>query len=134
MIRVVLDSNVYISALLFGGNPRMVVELAQMGAFPTLTSPHIVAEIEEVLQRKFAWRETRIRSAANATWRTATLTLPTARITDCPDADDNRVLECAVAGRAHFIVTGDRHLLDLHPFRRISIVTPRQFLDAVPWV
>jgi putative PIN family toxin of toxin-antitoxin system len=134
VIHVVLDSNIYISALLFGGNPRSVVELAQMGAFQAFSPEHIGAEVEEVLRRKFAWRETRIQAAANATWRTAIQTGPTARIADCPDPDDNRVLECAVAARAHFIVTGDRHLLDLNPYRRISIVSPRQFLDAVPWV
>lgn len=134
MIRVVLDSNVYISALLFGGNPRKIVELAQTGAFHTFTSSPIVAEIEEVLRRKFAWREARIRAAADATWRIATQVECGEELTDCPDPDDNRVLECAIAGRAHFIITGDRDLLELHPYRRVSIVSPRVFLDAVPWV
>jgi uncharacterized protein len=44
--------------------------------------------------------------------------------------DDNRVLECAVKGSAHYIVTGDRHLLKLGTYESISIVTVRQFLDA----
>ena len=134
MIRVVLDSNVYISALLFGGNPRRVMELAQAGVFQTFTSPEIIEEIEDVLRRKFGWRETRIRGAANATWRIAMQAARAEELKDCPDPDDNRILECAVAGRAHFIITGDRDLLGLHPYRRIAIVSPRAFLDAIPWV
>lgn len=131
MIRAVLDSNVYISALLFGRNPRIVIELAQVGAFETFTSAQIVDEIEEVLRRKFGWSQSRIRAAAKRTWRAAAEMDPEQALTDCPDPDDNRVLECAVAGVAHFIVTGDRDLLQLQPYRGVSIMTPRVFLDAV---
>ena len=59
---------------------------------------------------------------------------PTERITDCSDPDDNRVLECAVASKAGFIVTGDNALLRLNPFRNIQIVTAAQFLDGKPWI
>jgi predicted nucleic acid-binding protein len=46
------------------------------------------------------------------------------------DPDDNRVIECALAGRAHFIVSGDRHLLGLNAYEGIPIVTIRQFMSA----
>ena len=47
------------------------------------------------------------------------------------DADDNKILECAVACKADFIVTGDNHLLKLREFRKIRIVSPKEFLDAL---
>ena len=49
----------------------------------------------------------------------------------CRDPDDNRILECAVAGQADTIVTGDKDLIVLHPFRGIQILTVRQFLDTL---
>jgi predicted nucleic acid-binding protein len=48
------------------------------------------------------------------------------------DDDDNRILECALAADASFIVSGDHHLLALRTYKSISIVTPRQFLEALP--
>jgi putative PIN family toxin of toxin-antitoxin system len=117
MIRVVLDSNVYLSALLFGGNPRTVLELAQARAFGLVISMSIIQEIESVLKTKFLWTDTMIRRAAAETWGTAHKVKPEMKVDDCVDPDDNRVLECALASNAGFIVTGDRHLLRLTPFR-----------------
>jgi len=132
--RAVLDSNVYLSAVLFGGNPRLIVELAQSGLIETIASGAIVAEVEETLRRKFDWSEMKIRAVGSATWRAAIQVVPRITVTDCIDPGDNRVLECAVAANVNFIVTGDRHLLDLNPYGRTAILTPRQFLDAAPWV
>jgi putative PIN family toxin of toxin-antitoxin system len=131
MISAVLDSNVYISALLFGGNPRRVVDLAHGTAFSTFLSQAMVDEIEDVLRRKFQWSEVRIRAAGAATWRLAARVNPSVQVDACPDPDDNRVLECAIACQAHFIVTGDHHLLDLQSFRGITIINSRQFLEIV---
>ena len=49
-------------------------------------------------------------------------------ITECRDPDDNKFLELAVSSKASFIITGDQDLLSLHPFRRVAILTPEQFL------
>ena len=54
------------------------------------------------------------------------------RIAICRDPDDNRVLECALAGAADYILTGDEDLLTLHPWHGIQIVTVREFLDRYP--
>jgi putative PIN family toxin of toxin-antitoxin system len=130
MIRVVLDSNVYISALLFGGTPRAVVELAQLREFELFVSEPLIDEIEEVLKAKFHWTESLVRRAAATTWRTATVVKAEIELDDCADPDDNRILECALFARADFIVTGDRHLLRLHPYRGIQILRPREFLGV----
>ena len=129
MIRVVLDSNVYVSAVLFGGNPRAVIELAQVGAFETFISAPLIQEIEDVLKEKFSWQEILVRRAAVRTWRAARVVKVEIEVDGCPDPDDNRVLECALTARAAFIVTGHRHLLRLNPYRHIQILTPRQFLE-----
>lgn len=127
---VVLDSNVYISALLFGGIPRTALEVVQSGTFQLFISAPISREIERTLRFKFRWSVGAIREAAKTLWGTATRISPRLEISDCGDPDDNRVLECAAASGSGLIITGDTHLLDMHPWRGVSIVTPRQFLTG----
>jgi uncharacterized protein len=94
-----------------------------------------VQEVEGTLREKFDWGTGEISAAASACWSSAVAQEvdPRMHVTDCADADDNRVLECALESRAQFLVTGDRDLLALHPYRGISILTPRQFLDGGFW-
>ncbi len=129
MIAVVLDSNVYISALLFGGNPRRVIGLAEVGLIELYISKPLQSEVERVLAAKFAWSSKRVAAATSYLWGLVRCIQPNLRLNDCSDPDDNRVLECAVAAGAGWIVTGDQHLLLLNRYRDIAIVTPRQFLD-----
>jgi uncharacterized protein len=133
MIAVVLDSNVYISALLFGGIPRRIIELAELGLVELYSSKELQAEVKRVLIAKFRWPQAR---AAVATAYLESLTRcirPKYQVNDCSDPDDNRVLECAIEAKAKWVVTGDQHLLALHPYRNIAIVTPRQFLESEAW-
>jgi putative PIN family toxin of toxin-antitoxin system len=133
MIGVVLDSNIYVSALVFGGNPRAILELAEQGLFEVSVSDPIKGDVERVLGLKFSWTKERISDATAYLWTLAHSISPHQTVTDCIDPDDNRVLECALEARAQVIVTGDNHLLKLHPYREISIFTPKQFLEAKPW-
>ena len=89
--------------------------------------------MERILEEKFNWPKNRITETTNYLWQIALTFEPTVRVSDCRDPDDNPVLECALAGAAIAIVTGDRDLLDLHPYRGISILTPRQFLELKLW-
>jgi uncharacterized protein len=134
MIRVVLDSNVYVLALLFGGNPRRLINLAASGAFELFCSDAIRTEVEFVLAVKFHWPRQRVTAATAYLWSLSRFAEPQLTVSDCSDPDDNRVLECALQARAAYLVTGDRHLLILHPYRGIAIVTPKQFLDSKPWL
>jgi predicted nucleic acid-binding protein len=54
-------------------------------------------------------------------------------VNDCSDPDDNRILECALDAHAAVIVTGDSHLLRLHPYRGTEILTAKQFLELKRW-
>lgn len=132
MIRVVADTNVYVSALVFGGAPEEVLLLAQAGAFSLYISPAIREELSRVLAEKFGWEETRVRAALGAI---AGFTIPaipnTAVNVIAEDAADNRILECALEASAEVIVSGDQHLLRLKKFRGIVILNPRQFLATI---
>lgn len=130
MIRVVLDTNVYISALMFGGLPGFLFDLALSQSFLPVISPALLDELDEKLQSKFevsaedaAIVRTKLQSVAEIV--RPDLILHVIK----EDPDDNRVLECAVKGKADYVVTGDRHLLKLGAHEGIPIVTVRQFLE-----
>ena len=128
MTRVVLDSNIFISALIFGGNPRQLIHLEEQGLIELYTSEPLRREVEHVLVTKFAWPARKVANATSYVWSLAQLVEPQRRVQDCINPDDNCVLECAIEAQAGWIVTGDQHLLALHPYRGIAIVTARDFL------
>ena len=131
MIRVVLDTNVYISALMFGGLPGSLLDLALLQSFLPVISPALLDELDEKLRLKFevsAEDTAIIRAKLESIAEIVRPDMVLHVIED--DPDDNRVLECAVKGNTDYIVTGDRHLLKLGSYEAIPIVTVRQFLDA----
>lgn len=129
-LRVVADTNVIVSAFAAGGNPKAILLMAAAGEFDLFASQAILEEVTRVLGGpKFRWPMDRLMEALGA--------LP-ARILDpgpprlsvVRDHDDNRILECAIAARAHYLVTGDRDLLILGRYFRTRILTPREFLAS----
>lgn len=133
MIRVVVDTNIFVSALLQpGGLPAQVLLLALVGENVQLCiSADIYSEYEEVIRRpRFMWSETEIADALRAIRAQGAWVKPSERVRACSDPDDNIFLECAQAAQAHFLVTGNpRHFPSSWADTRI--VTARQFLDAV---
>ena len=133
-MRIVVDTNVIISALVFGGLPRRVLDLAAAGMCSLYFSPPIQAEVERILEEKFGWSREEIQASTRTLWNFGTLIDPQislAVVTD--DPDDDRILECAVAAGADAIVSGDRHLLRLGSFQLIPVWPPRHFLASKPW-
>jgi len=128
MIRVVVDTNVYISSFIFGGVPRHALKLRLGGAHTFCTSAPILAEVRRVLIERFNYAPARAEEMVRNLRQQSRLVVPAERIVACSDPDDDMVLECAVAARAKIIVTGDKALLRLDPFRGVRIVTPAQFL------
>ncbi len=126
--RVVCDTNILLSAFLFGGNPEAVLEAARTGKIDLVTSSSILAEFASILKNKFSWDDEAVREALTAIGRHADLVKPGQNIKILDDDADNRVLECAVEGRADFIISGDHHLLDLREFRGIPILRASDFL------
>jgi putative PIN family toxin of toxin-antitoxin system len=130
MIRVVADTNIYISALMFGGLPGTFLDLAFSRAFTLVASRAILDELDEKLRGKFAVSSKDARLIRARLEATADLAKPDFVLqVVADDPDDNRILECAVSGKADLIVSGDRHLLRLGSYEGISILTVRQFFD-----
>ena len=133
-MRLVLDTNVVVSGLLWHGPPRQVLDVARGGTVALFTTPSLLAELQDVLTRpKFASRL----AAAGVT--AEELVLQYAALTGliqpavlapvvAADPDDDAVLACAVAARAEAVDSGDPHLLQLVQFQGIPILTPTQVL------
>ena len=135
-LRVVADTNVLVSALLFGGPPEQIVLAGLRGEIQLLTSSPLLKELERVLKGKFKLNLHLVRNILEEIKEVAELVEVSSHINviSYPD-DDNRVLECAVDGKAEFIVTGDtKHILPLKEFRGTKILSPSEFLNRLPAV
>ncbi|MFQ5835731.1 MAG: putative toxin-antitoxin system toxin component, PIN family [bacterium] len=92
MQRVVLDTNVYISAILFGGTPEKISKLSKEKKIELLVSEAIIAEVAEVLRKKFNWESWQISQVINDIRETATLVIPHQTLSVVKkDEDDNRI-------------------------------------------
>jgi uncharacterized protein len=127
---IVLDTNVLIAAVAFGGKPREVLEKVISGTFAMAISVEMLAEFQGVLQgRKFRYPPAIVRSVVNELLAVSELGRPTMKVEQIKaDPADNRILECAVESRAACIVTGDKHLLELGRFDGIPILDVAAFL------
>jgi putative PIN family toxin of toxin-antitoxin system len=128
-VRVVFDTNIYISALAIPGGYAEEAYLEAIGGrFELFTSVAILTETARVLQVKFDWTEDRTRQAIQEISQTATVLRPRPTLHFLRDEPDNRILECAMAARADRIVSGDRHLLSLKYHVDCAIVSLADFL------
>lgn len=132
-MRVVLDTNILISAFVFpGGKPEAVYRLALDGRIELVTSPVLLAEFARILTDKFGWEAAWAEEAVAHVARMATIVRPTDRVAEIgADPDDDRVLEAALDCGAEWVVSGDRHLLDLKRWRGIRIVRAAAFLAEI---
>lgn len=136
-MRVVLDTNVYLSALISPAGPlAQIVELGLAGRFEAVSSDAVEAEVLEGLGRERIRRYIRrppewIRRFLHAL-RQATLRVEPAIVDVIPqDPPDNLVIGTAIAAAVDYLVSGNSHLLDLGNYEGIQIVTPRRFLDIL---
>jgi putative PIN family toxin of toxin-antitoxin system len=95
------------------------------------TSIPLLTELARKLQDKIKWKSDRVKAAVRHVAAVASVLKACERISAVTDEPDNRIPECAVAGNADMVVTGDRHLLDLKGFEGIEIVTLAVFLERV---
>ena len=135
MIRVVLDANIYISALISSqGHPAAIINRWLAGEFEVLLSPPIVDEILRVtayerLQRKYQKiRENRLEFVELISEQGIWVEPPETLAVVTADESDNRYLECAVAGGARYVVTGDEHLLQVGEYQGITVLSPAAFV------
>jgi putative PIN family toxin of toxin-antitoxin system len=128
-MRVVFDTNILVSALVFpGGQGDAALRRIIDGMDQLVISKAILDELLEVLGRKFARDAEELAHVAVFVSELAMVVAPKRRLRVVKDDPDNRILECAIAGRAEAIVTGDKALLALKNFKNIPVVTLRSYL------
>ena len=130
-MRVVLDTNILVSAFVFpGGVPEAVFRMAVEEQIDVISSRPLLAEFGRVLSEKFEWEPSRVAEALAQVVGSVTLVHPRERVQVVnDDPADDRVLEAAAAVGAEFIVSGDLDLLRLRSWRGIRIVKAAIFLS-----
>lgn len=131
-VKVVFDANIYLSAIIFGGNPRQCLELAKHREVELFTSHSILLEVARNLQDKFGWAEEEVEEVIKGIGEFASLISPHDKIIVIQaHPQDNKILEAAQEAKADYIISGDKkHLLSLKQFRNIKIISAKQFLDS----
>lgn len=129
MVKVTCDTNIYISAILFGGVCEEILELARKKQIEIYISPAILSETLIVLKRKGSSRQQIVQVLAEINSLTSLIT-PQKKLSIIKEKEaDNRILECAEEGRVDYIATGDaKHILPLKKYKDIKIVSPSDFL------
>ena len=129
-MKVVFDTNILVAALVFPGGRgedalRRIVEEHDA----LLLSKPILGELLGVLARKFARDAEELARVAVFLGNLATMIKPVRRLRVLADGPDNRILECAIAGGADAIVTGDRAILALREYRGVRVLSLRSYLE-----
>jgi putative PIN family toxin of toxin-antitoxin system len=131
LIRVVVDTNVFISSF-FGGNPRAIIDLWKSGRITLCLSRPIVDEYVDVLRRlglqDAPELEELLHLFAQGFHVVFTSKTPKLNIVE-KDPDDNKFIECAVALKSEFVISGDKALTDIQDYMSIKIQSQKQFLD-----
>ncbi len=131
-MKVVFDTNIFVSALVFpGGNGEQAILRIAEKKDRLLLSRAIVGELLDVLARKFARDREELARVAVFVAGLAEVVEPATRLEVLEDEADNRILECAVAGEAVLVVTGDKRMLALRSYEGIRIVSLGEYLDEV---
>jgi|SRR3989344_5150464 len=130
-IKVVLDTNILISAIAFGGKPKDVLDLVLEERIIAITSPILLAEFKEIYRKKFPLLEEDFELTIKNIEEIFGIIQPIKTLDLLRDNDDNRVLEAALEGNCDYIVTGDKDLLELKSYKVIQIVTAEQFLKIM---
>jgi putative PIN family toxin of toxin-antitoxin system len=136
-MRAVIDTNVLLSALLWGGTPRALLEHVRNGTVTLISSSALLAELARVLERpKFdeillRSHTSRAQTLAEVRLLVEVLDPPPLERPVCRDPDDDAVLALALVAQADMVISGDDDLLCLNPFRGVAIWTPAQALQSL---
>ena len=129
MVSVTLDTNIYVSALEFGGIGARFLGMARAGMIRIDVSNTILDELVTVLRDDFRWEGYRLHFARAELARLGNLVVPTNAVDAVKeDPDDNRILECAVEAGSDFVITYDKDLLRLGSYAGIPIIWAADFL------
>jgi uncharacterized protein len=136
-IKVILDTNILVSGSLWKGNSYKILLLIETGKVICILSPSILEEYEKVMRseeitEKIACKNLVINEIIDHIISMTTLVIPKSRLkVVMEDPDDNKIIECAIEGKSDFIITQDKHLLNLKKNKKIKIITPEEFLKLL---
>jgi len=132
-MKIVLDANVFISALFWGGNPRILLERAINKKDELFISKEILQEIEDVIGRpKFHAGKNEIEYIIKSIEEIANMAVISNRIKKgSRDKTDNKYIECGIAANVDYIISGDNHLLELKEYNSIKIVSVKEYLEKM---
>ena len=128
--KVLLDTNILISALGWSGKPKVIFEKCLHGELELVTSPNQIEELKRVMNyQKFNFTEEQKATFISIILEMATIVEITDKIkVIVDDPDDNAILETAIVGNVQYLISGDPHLLKLKEFAKVKIVTASEFL------
>ncbi|MCL6087520.1 MAG: putative toxin-antitoxin system toxin component, PIN family [Actinobacteria bacterium] len=131
-MRIVLDTNIYISAAIIGRVCEEILKICRFGSLEVFISKDIIIEIETKLKDKFLWNDQQIRIFIENILEFCHVVEVSEKILYLKDdPDDDKILECAIASMCAYIVSGDKHLIKLKSFRNIKILNPADFLILI---
>ncbi len=132
VLKVVFDTNIYLSAIIFGGSPRVCLEAAREKMIELYVSRALLLELAQVLREKFHWNSYEITEVIKGIGYFARIVTEERIIRAIKsDVSDNMVLEAAIAAKADFIISGDKkHLLSLKEFDGIKIISAADFAKS----
>jgi len=132
-MKVVFDTNIYIAAALRGGFAEDIIALANMGAITLLISNEILVELEDKLISKFDFSKEQVDFIIRRIKKLSVIIRPAEKITHIQrDPNNNKILECAVAGKADLIVSSDQDLITLKEFKGIGVIHPKTLSWTFP--
>ncbi len=128
--KVVIDSNVFISAFGWGGKPLKIIELLEQGKIKNCTSEKILHELSLSLSYpKLAFPQSLKSDILEFVIAYSDIYEPEEHLSITPDPDDNKLIECALTAGAKYVITGDKRLLSIKQFGGIKILAPTSFLS-----
>jgi len=126
---VTLDTNIYVSAVNYNGLPYRLLEMARAGTLQIDISDAIERELFRILREDFSWDGNRINDLSQRLRKFTNLVTPTETVRAVDDPDDDRIVECALAGGSTHIITRDKDLLRLGEYKGIAILNDRDYLE-----
>ncbi len=129
-MKIVLDTNVVISAVFFGGEPRIILEAVLLKKFEAFATIEIVEEYQEIVDEMINRKQGKIRKdILFPLIKSLNIITAKSKVDICRDPDDNKFLGCAKDSGAIYIVSGDKDLLILKRFGKTKIITAREFCN-----